>query len=146
MYWSSILTPFKRPRVHCDDSSPAPFQLQSFLMSQTELITLGQPLSLGIVSGFCSGFFLKKVGKIFVLSSGVVFLLFHAAARHDYLTINWPVIDRDFNNIVQTLQGSSDVSAASLDPATFAASLFQQHTGITSTAFMAGLLIGLKKG
>lgn len=133
---------FKRRKLYCETPSE-PFHLQSFFTSQTELVTLGQPLSLGLVSGFCSGFLLKKVGKVFVLSSGVVILLLQAAAQHDYLTINWPHIEKDFNVLVRRFQASTPGDS---DPAILATSLVQQYTGITSTAFMAGLLLGLKKG
>ena len=141
-------------KVQCEDPSQPEtqqFQLQNWFSQQSDLMGLGQPLSLGLVSGFSSGYFLKKVGKVAVVSSGVVFLLFQAAAQKEYLTINWTKVDRDFNTFISSYkQTSPDVLA---DPATRAsvaladfARLCTEKTGITSGAFMAGLILGLKKG
>ncbi len=130
-------------RVRCEEPR-AEFHVQNFFAQQSELLGLGQPLSLGLVSGFCSGYFLKKVGKAAVVSSGVVFLLFQAAAQKEYLTINWPKVDKDFNALVGSFREISDREPSStLSDFT---RLCTEKTGITSGAFMAGLVLGLKKG
>ena len=138
-------------RCEGENTGNQQFQLQSFFSQQSELLGIGQPISLGLISGFCSGYFLKKVGKAAVVSSGVVFLLFQAAAQKEYLTINWPKVDRDFNTFVNSMRAEDTQPTA--DPASRAsaalndfARLCTEKTGITSGAFMAGLILGIKKG
>ena len=143
-------------RVRCEESihpqsSSGEFHVQSFFASQTELLGLGQPMSLGLVSGFCSGYFLKKVGKVAVVSGGVVFLLFQAAAQKEYLTVNWPKVDHDFNLLVNKYSRKSPESASGIDQRLGGvlgefARLCTEKTGLTSGAFMAGLMLGLRKG
>ncbi|KAF4689806.1 hypothetical protein FOZ60_001157 [Perkinsus olseni] len=51
------------------------------VMADTNLGEVAEPLSFGMISGFCSGFFLKKVGKAAAVTFGVVFVTFQAAAQ-----------------------------------------------------------------
>ena len=139
---------FSSRRVWCESPPESHFQIQSFFAQQSELIGLGQPLSFGLASGFCSGYFLKKVGKAAVVSSGVVFLLFQAAAQKEYLTINWPKVNHDFTSFFREISDHPEADSAtqaSLALTDFAR-LCTEKTGITSGAFMAGLILGLKKG
>ena len=139
---------FIRPATHCqetDGKTSLPSFLSPYLSSETrDILSFGQPASFGIVSGFCSGFFLKKVGKAAIVTSGVVFILLQSAAQAGYLSINWQAIEKDFNGAIGKLKGNGTVS---LEGATESAGKYlTEKTGIASGAFMAGFLIGVKRG
>ena len=122
-------------------------QILSQYLGSDNFLGVGQPAGFGLASGFCSGYFLKKVGKVACITLGVVFVMFQSAAQAGYLTVNWPKIESDFKRAV----GDVDVEKATSGEqavvlANRAAKYFTENTGIASGAFVTGFVLGIRKG
>ena len=136
-------------RVKCEEGEktdiPAMFNRY---MDQQNFMGLGQPAGFGVASGFCSGYLLKKVGRVAVVSVGVVFVMFQSAAQAGYLTVNWSKIEKDFNSFVGNVdvikEGGNEGAAVAI--ASKAANYFTANTGIASGAFVTGFILGIRKG
>ena len=133
--------------MSCEEKPQLPMFITQYLGSSDNIIGVGQPAGFGLVSGFCSGFFLKKVGKAACVSLGIVFVMFQSAAQAGYLTVNWPKIEKDFQGAVGDLdlhQANSGDQAVAL--ASRAAKYLTDNTGIASGAFVTGFVLGIRKG
>lgn len=134
-------------RTQCEDKPQLPLFLSQYLGANENIFGVGQPVGFGLASGFCSGFFIKKVGKAACISLGVVFVMFQSAAQAGYLTVNWPKIEKDFQGVVGDLdiqQASSGDQAVAV--ASKAAKYLTENTGIASGAFVTGFVLGIRKG
>ena len=69
---------------------------------------LAAQLSFGAVMGYCSGYAMKKVGKVVAFGVGVVFIGLQAAASTGYINVDWAKIKDD------TLKKMDSVSSCSL--------------------------------
>ena len=125
--------------ARCQEKNEIPQFLQPFL-SQGAISGLSQPLSFGLVSGFCSGYFAKKVGRAAVIGTGLVFAIFQVSAQAGYLTVHWLKIENDWKKFTGMKPGDPQVSVDE------AAKWFTNKTGIASGAFTAGFILGIKKG
>jgi FUN14 domain-containing protein 1 len=132
--------------VKCEEKP----QLQQFIsqyMGQDNILGVGQPMGFGLASGFCSGYFLKKVGRAACVTLGVVFVMFQSAAQAGYLTVNWPKIEKDFQSVVGDFDVQNSTSSEqAVIVANKAAKFFTDNTGIASGAFVAGFVLGIRKG
>ncbi|KAF4722532.1 hypothetical protein FOZ62_009102 [Perkinsus olseni] len=118
----------------------------SQVMSDTNLGEVAEPLSFGMISGFCSGFFLKKVGKAAAVTFGVVFVTFQAAAQAGYVNVNWDAVQRD---VMKGLDMDGDGEVTEMDAreaVVRAVNYLTENTGIAAGSFMAGFVLGVRKG
>jgi len=58
-----------------------------------DLIPLGQAVTFGGLSGFCSGFVMKKVGKAAAATFGFIFIGFQVRERESSLYPNGGILD-----------------------------------------------------
>ncbi|KAF4717962.1 hypothetical protein FOZ63_022346 [Perkinsus olseni] len=118
----------------------------SQVMADTNLGEVAEPLSFGMISGFCSGFFLKKVGKAAAVTFGVVFVTFQAAAQAGYVNVNWDAVQRD---VMKGLDMDGDGEVTEMDAreaVVRAVNYLTENTGIAAGSFMAGFVLGVRKG
>jgi uncharacterized membrane protein (Fun14 family) len=91
-------------------------------------------LGIGGIGGFCVGYSLKKISKIFVAISAFSFLGLKVLAQKGVIMINYPALEEWALNLIgetSALQG-------------FLITLIAQTP--IGVGFAGGLVIGLKKG
>ncbi|CAO3692248.1 hypothetical protein G6F70_000395 [Rhizopus microsporus] len=74
-------------------------------MSQPKIITTSKQksilnkgeLTFGTFLGFCTGFLIKKVGKIFAMFIGTGFVFLQYLAQEGYVTIHWDRLEGRYN-------------------------------------------------
>ncbi|KAF4684865.1 hypothetical protein FOZ60_007173 [Perkinsus olseni] len=116
------------------------------VMADTNLGEVAEPLSFGMISGFCSGFFLKKVGKAAAVTFGVVFVTFQAAAQAGYVNVNWDAVQRD---VMKGLDMDGDGEVTEMDAreaVVRAVNYLYGEYRIAAGSFMAGFVLGVRKG
>eukprot|EP00929_Paragymnodinium_shiwhaense_P024772 TRINITY_DN15144_c0_g1_i1.p2 TRINITY_DN15144_c0_g1~~TRINITY_DN15144_c0_g1_i1.p2 ORF type:complete len:181 (+),score=61.35 TRINITY_DN15144_c0_g1_i1:86-628(+) len=137
--------------VHCADGKPvAPGQFSAMLdslpPSMRELVPMGSGITVGTVFGYTSGFAIKKAGKAAAFVVGSVFALQQALAYRGYITINWPVVEKDFITILD-LNKDGKVDEKDFEQGyLFALKVLQHNAMAVSGGFGAGLLLGFKHG
>lgn len=108
----------------------------SFLLlsgSKPALIELGA-VTFGGVAGYTSGYFLKKIFKVILIIMGLVFVLMQLLSHYELIVVNWAnvkVIFDSFTNNQENLNSLQGILISNL-PA--------------GGGFIAGLILGLKKG
>lgn len=96
-----------------------------------------QQLSFGALAGFAAGYALKKIGKIFAIALGLLFIAIQLLAYYGFVHIDWSQLQDTVNPL---LEGESlnrfwqQLVAVLTYNVTFAA------------AFIPGLIFGLKRG
>jgi uncharacterized membrane protein (Fun14 family) len=103
---------------------------------------LGQPVSVGLVSGYFSGLLVKKLGKAVAVSTGVVVVGMQTAAEMGYLTLHWDKIDADLNKFVKRSDQFTNLNGNILQ----LKQNIEHHLGPSGAAFTAGFLLGFRKG
>jgi uncharacterized membrane protein (Fun14 family) len=140
----------RRFLVRCEDGKQKEPQIPQFLnqyFTNDNFFGVGQPAGFGLASGFCSGYFLKKVGRAACITVGVVFVMFQTAAQAGYLTVNWPKIEKDFQSVVGDIDVQKSANGdQAVALANKAAKYFTDNTGIASGAFVTGFVLGIRKG
>ena len=102
-------------------------------ISQPMLGELGAA-TFGGVAGYSAGYALKKVFKIVLLITGLLFVLFQVLSHYDFILINWNKIQFFFQSMVNNeaqVNSFKDILLANLP---------------TGGGFIAGLIFGFKKG
>lgn len=96
-----------------------------------------QQLSFGALAGFAAGYALKKVGKIFAIALGLLFIAVQVLAYYGFVQIDWGQVQDSVNPLLEGeslnrfWQGLVGILTYNI---TFAA------------AFIPGLIFGLKRG
>ncbi|ORX60593.1 hypothetical protein DM01DRAFT_1281911 [Hesseltinella vesiculosa] len=54
-------------------------------------------LSFGMVLGLCTGYLIKKVGKLFALMVGVGFVFLQYLSFNGFITVNWDRMEGKYN-------------------------------------------------
>lgn len=104
-----------------------------FNISQPMLGDLGA-VTFGGVAGYSAGYALKKVFKIVLIITGLVFVMFQVLSHYDIILINWSKIQFFFESMVHNeaqVNTFKDILMANLP---------------TGGGFIAGLILGFKKG
>lgn len=123
---------FKQP-VACQQMiQPTPTLVQEQQQQSQSLIHKGE-ISFGVLLGLCTGYFLKKIGKLFAFMVGLGFVSLQYMSAKGYVTVHWDKIsgsDRkiDVQSKWQTLVG------------------LLTHNIQFKTTFMAGLYAGIRYG
>ena len=104
-------------------------------------------LSFGSIAGFCTGYAVKKCGRVGALVGGVGFMGLTAAERSGYIAVRWDRIERDAMRSLDFDEDGkvdhSDLHQAGRD---FVRYMVGKNSGVTAATFTAGLLYGLRKG
>ncbi|XP_067118823.1 FUN14 domain-containing protein 1-like [Centruroides vittatus] len=66
--------------------------------------TVAKQLTVGAVTGWCSGVTFAKVGKVAAASIGASLLLFQLAHHQGYIKVNWSLLNKDIENAKRILQ------------------------------------------
>lgn len=96
-----------------------------------------QQLSFGALAGFAAGYALKKVGKLFAIAVGLLFVALQVLAYYGFVQIDWLAVQErvdplfEGESLNRLWQGLVSVLTYNI---TFAA------------AFVPGLIIGLRRG
>ncbi|KAI8335583.1 FUN14 family-domain-containing protein [Chlamydoabsidia padenii] len=89
----------KQP-VYCqaltaDNSDYVSHQLKDIDAKQT-LVRKGE-LSFGVFLGFCTGYLIKKVGKLFALMVGASFIFLQYLSLKGFIIIRWDRLEGNYN-------------------------------------------------
>merc|ERR1719359_1670203 len=106
----------------------------------------GVSLSFGGAAGMCTGFCLKKLGKVVAVGFGGLYCLFQAAAVQGYINVNWDKVEKDFTFL---LDSNGDGKLDEKDARVMllkTAGYLTQETGYSAGGFLGGMLIGIRKG
>lgn len=95
---------------------------------------LGQA-TLGGVVGYALGFALKKIIKILLIFTGVFIALTTVLASQNIISVNWPLVENYFNEILQ----NSNISFENL------IQWLGAYIPVTG-GLVAGFFIGFRKG
>eukprot|EP00931_Biecheleriopsis_adriatica_P113530 TRINITY_DN88596_c0_g1_i1.p1 TRINITY_DN88596_c0_g1~~TRINITY_DN88596_c0_g1_i1.p1 ORF type:complete len:194 (+),score=47.50 TRINITY_DN88596_c0_g1_i1:75-584(+) len=138
--WPSASSP-----ALCDGGSN-PFSGMKLPSSMEELVPLGESISVGGLSGFCSGFALKKVGKAAAVIFGGIFALQQALAYNGYVTVNWEKVEKDMSKLLDTNKdGKLDAKDLGVGYKK-ALEILQYNNAGLSGGFAGGFLLGVRYG
>ena len=85
------------------DSVKAPEDVAKLIGGQVnDLIATGYPsqIGFGFISGWCTGFALKKVGKVAAMGAGSLFILLQSLAYSGYINLNYGKIETDVGGLI----------------------------------------------
>ncbi|KAF9169373.1 hypothetical protein BGX20_010405, partial [Mortierella sp. AD010] len=135
---------FSSRRVaHCAAAVPRP-PYDPYLQEKEPWIDTKE-LTFGMAMGLCSGFLMKKLGKMMMLVVGLGFVCLQFLASNDYVKINWAKIERTFKS---KLDVDKDGKVTSKD----AGRGFRWLIGILTTnfqfksTFIGGFILGVRYG
>ncbi|CAO3624107.1 unnamed protein product [Cunninghamella blakesleeana] len=102
-------------------------------------------LSFGILLGFCTGYLIKKVGKLFALMIGVGFVFLQYLSFNGFITIHWDRMEGNYN---KQLGAGSDgkVTRQHVSKKWNAFVGFLTHNLQFKSTFMVGLYGGIRYG
>mmetsp|Transcript_64587 Transcript_64587/g.151353 ORF Transcript_64587/g.151353 Transcript_64587/m.151353 type:complete len:172 (-) Transcript_64587:116-631(-) len=121
-------------------------QLRAALPDSEGLVPFGQSISLGSLMGFCSGFALKKVGRVAAGLFGALFVLEQALAYQGYITVNWEKAEKDLITVLDlNKDGKFDVKDLN-DGYLQCLKVLQNNTAGLSGGFAGGFLLGARYG
>jgi len=99
------------------------------------LTALGLNLGVGLVMGLAVGYALKKIAKLFLLLGGLLLLILVVLAYKGVITVNYEIIEEYTRYVLDKLK----LEVTGL--------VSYMNTSLPfAGGFMAGFLIGLKKG
>eukprot|EP01137_Pigoraptor_chileana_P010507 Opistho-2@60282 len=102
-------------------------------------------ITLGSISGFCTGYAAKKLGKAAAFVIGLGFLGIQGAAYSGYINVNWLKVQKD---LIKALDTNEDGKIDSHEMKHYMekAVTIARYQMPTSTGFVAGLLVGIRSG
>merc|ERR1719230_1920284 len=86
---AAIATPLLFPARCAEEKKP--WQLQSI----DDALPIASVATFGGMSGYASGFAMKKMGKAALGALGGVFCMFQLAASYGYVRVDWPKVEKD---------------------------------------------------
>ncbi|CAJ1352867.1 unnamed protein product [Effrenium voratum] len=96
--------------------------------------------------GACSGFALKKAGKVAAGVFGTLFLLQQALAYQGYVTVNWEKVEKDMTAVLD-LNKDGKFDAADVNTGYMKVlKVCENNTAGLSGGFAAGFLLGVRAG
>ncbi|CAK9043619.1 unnamed protein product [Durusdinium trenchii] len=120
-----------------------PFKLPT---SVEELVPFGQTVSVGGLMGVCSGFALKKVGKLAAGLFGGLFCLQQALAYQGYVTVNWSKVEKDLTEVLDVNKDGKLDAGDVNEGYTKVLKVLQSNTAGLSGGFAGGFLLGVRLG
>eukprot|EP00128_Syssomonas_multiformis_P009613 Colp12_sorted_trinity150504_noHs@8368 len=102
--------------------------------------------TVGSITGFCSGYALKKAGKAAAGTFGVLFIAMQAASWQGYITVNWNKVE---NDLMGLLDVNHDGKVDEKDVEIFSSKIITALThnmGATAGGFTAGFFLGVARG
>lgn len=90
-----------------------------------------------MVAGFAVGYALKKVGKLFAVAVGLVFVVVQLLAYQGLLTVNWGEVEARFDPLLRI---------DSLESAWRSLVAVLTYNLAFAGAFVPGLVLGLRRG
>lgn len=116
----------------------------SMAIEKTKILT--SKLGVGGLSGFCAGYFFKKIGKMACFAVGGMFVLFQSMAYAGFIDIHWNKIEQKMEKIAD-LDGDGKLTMS--DVAVFwkkyLKPMLTYHLP-SGAGFSFGFLMGIKKG
>jgi FUN14 domain-containing protein 1 len=97
-------------------------------------------LTVGAVTGFCSGFVCTKVGKIAAMSIGGSLLILQFASHQGYVKVNWTKLNRHMDEAKEKLEKNA---RKKLPPLVEEAQRFIEENILLATGFAGGFLLGI---
>ncbi|RUP49168.1 FUN14 family-domain-containing protein [Jimgerdemannia flammicorona] len=105
----------------------------------------GQQLSFGTTMGFCSGYLVKKVGKVAALTVGAGFIFVQILESQGYIQISW---DRFEKGYIKALDVDKD-GKVTIKDARIIVNRISQYLGRhlqMNSGFIVGFALGLRYG
>ncbi|KAG0322611.1 FUN14 domain-containing protein 1 [Dissophora globulifera] len=94
LIWSRTFGSFRNV-AHCASGTP-PNPDPAKIPGNKEPLIKSQELTFGTAMGLCSGYLLKKLGKMFVLVAGLGFVSLQLLANSGYISVNWMKVESKF--------------------------------------------------
>ncbi|CAO3701979.1 unnamed protein product [Rhizopus stolonifer] len=137
---------FLKKPAHCEAAYANPIQVNQLAPTQTRqpLFRKGE-LTFGTFLGLCTGFLIKKVGKLFAAFVGTMFVFIQYLSGEGYVTVNW---DRFENRYTKVLDTDKDGKVSTKD----IQSKWKKFINILTnniqfkSTFLAGFYVGLRYG
>ena len=104
-------------------------------------------ITVGAVSGFFTGFVVKKIGTLSLFVVGTLGIVFQLAASGGYIEIKWDKIERKANEIIDEAQKEVDGIDMNKPEAIInkkLAPMVLGHKAPTGGGFAAGFFLGLR--
>eukprot|EP00933_Yihiella_yeosuensis_P037274 TRINITY_DN31178_c0_g1_i1.p1 TRINITY_DN31178_c0_g1~~TRINITY_DN31178_c0_g1_i1.p1 ORF type:complete len:169 (-),score=33.04 TRINITY_DN31178_c0_g1_i1:368-874(-) len=144
----SAVTGFTVP-VRCEGDKPSAQKISFggvFPSTLEELKPVGASVSLGSLTGFVSGFTVKKIGKAAAVLFGGVYVLQQALAYNGYITINWPKVEKDLICVLDLNKDGKFDEKDFEHGYLYLYKVLQTNTAATSGGFGGGFLLGVRYG
>eukprot|EP00053_Salpingoeca_punica_P020483 m.211702 g.211702 ORF g.211702 m.211702 type:complete len:193 (+) comp18746_c0_seq1:285-863(+) len=106
---------------------------------------VGGQVSWGFVSGFCSGFAIKKISKVFAFGVGIFFIGIQSLSYAGYLHVDYNKVNSQFTNILD-LNKDGKVDKEDAKVAYSKALEVLQYNMPAGTGFVTGIVLGLRTG
>lgn len=103
-------------------------------------------LTFGALTGYCSGYFLKKAGKAVAATFGAVFILFQMAALKGYVQVHWDRIERDVMCLLDLNKDGKVDYRDSKYALQKTVDILSSNMAATGTGFTGGFLTGWRAG
>lgn len=106
---------------------------------------LAQNFTFGTLSGVCTGYAFKRLGREAAYILGLGFISLQVLAYNGYVTVNWNKVEGDFNN---SLDINKDGKVDSEDLQLWANKMYNvvKYHGPTGAGFGTGVYLGLRYG
>ncbi|KAF9426243.1 hypothetical protein BGZ76_002846 [Entomortierella beljakovae] len=114
-------------------------------LNEKEPLIDTKELTFGMAMGLCSGFLVKKLGKMMMIVIGLGFVTLQLLSSSGYIQVNWPMIERKF-------KAKFDVDRDGKVTANDARHGFRWLIGLLTTnfqfksTFVGGFVLGFRYG
>uniref|UniRef100_A0A7S3UWL8 EF-hand domain-containing protein n=1 Tax=Heterosigma akashiwo TaxID=2829 RepID=A0A7S3UWL8_HETAK len=127
------------------NNGESPSEIASELVDHVIESGVGQQLSTGLVFGICSGFAVKKIGKLAAFVFGSGFCVLQGLSYSGYITLNYKKMD---DSLKQLLDADGDGKFDSTDIQIWYSKMENVLTYNlpAGSGFTTGLVIGLRMG
>ncbi|XP_034025354.1 FUN14 domain-containing protein 1-like [Thalassophryne amazonica] len=100
-------------------------------------------LTIGGVSGWCTGYLFQKVGKVAAAVVGGGLLLLQIANNQGYIQIDWKRVEKDVSKAKKQLKKGSEKAGPELNTFVEKSKEFVKKNFVVTSGFVGGFLLGL---
>ncbi|KAI9281467.1 FUN14 family-domain-containing protein [Sporodiniella umbellata] len=143
---TASLSLFARKPVQCEALHTIPTQVNrdAYSQSQTPLIRKGE-LTFGTFLGVCTGFLIKKVGKLFAAFVGTMFVFVQYLSGEGYVTVNWSRFENKYTKTLD-MDGDGKVTTKDLQSRWKRVMAVLTNNIQFKSTFLVGFYVGLRYG
>eukprot|EP00320_Phaeocystis_rex_P010049 CAMPEP_0119074480 /NCGR_PEP_ID=MMETSP1178-20130426/72141_1 /TAXON_ID=33656 /ORGANISM="unid sp, Strain CCMP2000" /LENGTH=206 /DNA_ID=CAMNT_0007056641 /DNA_START=35 /DNA_END=655 /DNA_ORIENTATION=- len=115
--------------------------------SEDDAAEFAGTMSFGTLTGFCSGYALKSLGRAGAFTVGCLFMGLTGLQRTGYIEVNWNKVEADvMGQLDLDGDGKVDRKDAQVGVQKIVRYMADENSAVTAGTFLLGFLLGLRKG